>query len=292
MSVLYPILSERNVHSRDKHLAFDEPLHKYTILNDLASNYTSVTKWNHSHFPSFDTDKVISNIMRGKKWKSDPTYLYYKKSANEIKDMWSNNGSAAAGAGTNLHFDIECFMNQYIVDEDDGPYKYDHELLLEKYEEDLTDGTPCPNESIEWKYFLDFAQSTKHFVPYRTEWMIYDEELKLAGSIDMVYENPDGTLSIYDWKRSKDISKVNNYNESATTKCIEYVPNSNYWHYSLQLNTYKAILEKNYGKKVTDLYLVRLHPNNKNDTYELIKCADLQEEVATLFDLRKKEIHV
>jgi nucleoside-diphosphate-sugar epimerase len=41
------------------------------------------------------------------------------------------------------------------------------------------------------------------------EWMIFDEDLKLAGSIDMVYENPDGTLSIYDWKRSKDISKIN-----------------------------------------------------------------------------------
>ena len=25
--------------------------------------------------------------------------------------------------------------------------------------------------------------------PYRTEWMVYHEELRLAGSIDMIFEN-------------------------------------------------------------------------------------------------------
>ena len=30
----------------------------------------------------------------------------------------------------------------------------------------------------------------------------------------MVYENDDGTLMIYDWKRSKGISTINNFNKS------------------------------------------------------------------------------
>jgi hypothetical protein len=121
--------------------------------------------------------------------------------------------------------------------------------------------------------------------------MIYDEELKLAGSIDMVYENPDGTLSIYDWKRAKEIIQTNNFGKTATTKCVKHLPDTNYWHYSLQLNTYKAILEKQYGKKVTDLYLVRLHPNNTQQTYELIKCADLSKEISELFDLKRKQMY-
>ena len=33
--------------------------------------------------------------------------------------------------------------------------------------------------------------------------MIWDKELRFAGSIDMVFENPDGTLQIYDWKKNK-----------------------------------------------------------------------------------------
>ena len=65
--------------------------------------------------------------------------------------------------------------------------------------------------NISFKFVKDHPQ----LKPYRTEWMIFDEDLKLAGSIDMVYENPDGTLSIYDWKRSKDISKVNGWNKFA-----------------------------------------------------------------------------
>jgi CRISPR/Cas system-associated exonuclease Cas4 (RecB family) len=68
------------------------------------------------------------------------------------------------------------------------------------------------------------------------------------------------------------------------------LPDTNYWHYSLQLNTYKAILEKKYGKKVTDLYLVRLHPDNPKKTYELIKCADLSKEIQDLFEERKQKV--
>jgi hypothetical protein len=64
------------------------------------------------------------------------------------------------------------------------------------------------------------------------------------------------------------------------------LPDTNFWHYSLQLNTYKAILERNYEKKVTDLYLVQLHPIQ--DGYRLIKCADLSNEISELFEYRKK----
>ena len=110
-----------------------------------------------------------------------------------------------------------------------------------------------------------------------TEWTVYHEDLRLAGSIDMVYENPDGSLSIYDWKRSADISKVNSWNKTALTKCISWMPDSNFWHYALQLNTYKMILETKYGKIVKELFLVRLHPDS--DNYELIQVPDLKHDI-------------
>jgi hypothetical protein len=120
---------------------------------------------------------------------------------------------------------------------------------------------------------------------------VFDEAVRISGSIDMVFENldpatglPDGTLSIYDWKRCKEIKKVpfgaRDYSHTAT---IAHIPDTNYWHYCLQLNTYKAILERCYGKRVTDLFLVCLHPNNQNGSYQCIRVADLQAEVATLF---------
>jgi hypothetical protein len=58
----------------------------------------------------------------------------------------------------------------------------------------------------------------------------------------------------------------------------------------LQLNTYKAILEKKYGKTVKELFLVRLHPDAEEKTYELIKIPDLSTEIKELFEERKKQI--
>jgi ATP-dependent exoDNAse (exonuclease V) beta subunit len=120
--------------------------------------------------------------------------------------------------------------------------------------------------------------------------MIFDEDLKLAGSIDMVYENPDGTISIYDWKRSKDISKINTWNKFACNPLICHMPDSNFWHYALQLNTYKAILERKYEKTVTKLCLVRLHPDIEEKTYELLDVPILTKEIQELFEEREKEV--
>ena len=122
--------------------------------------------------------------------------------------------------------------------------------------------------------------------------MIFDEDLKLAGSIDMVYENPDGTLSIYDWKRSKDISKINVWNKFAINPLICHMPDSNFWHYALQLNTYKAILERKYGKQVTKLCLVRLHPDTEENNYDLIQLPNLSKEIVELFIERKNKSQI
>jgi hypothetical protein len=49
-------------------------------------------------------------------------------------------------------------------------------------------------------------------------------------------------------------------------------------------------LEQKYGKKVRELYLVCLHPDNKNGSYQRIKVVDLQDEVRELFQLRKRKL--
>jgi hypothetical protein len=99
----------------------------------------------------------------------------------------------------------------------------------------------------------------------------------------MVYENQDGTLSIYDWKRAKNITRVNNFNKFALPPQICHLPDSNFWHYAMQLNTYKTIIEAKYGRTVRDLFLVRLHPDAEEQNYELIPLPDLSADVRALF---------
>jgi hypothetical protein len=43
---------------------------------------------------------------------------------------------------------------------------------------------------------------------------------------------------------------------------------------------------------VTDLYLVRLHPDAEEKNYELIKLPDLSKEIDELFEQRKQNLTV
>jgi hypothetical protein len=106
----------------------------------------------------------------------------------------------------------------------------------------------------------------------------------------MLFIKPDGTYAIYDWKRSREITKSASFNKFANKTCIEHLPDSNYWHYCLQLNTYKSILESKYDIIVSEMYLICLHPENKNNNYQRIKVVDLGDEIKDLFKLRMLEI--
>jgi hypothetical protein len=304
-------LATQNPHPRDARIHFDEGPHTYTI-QDIGGEFTSVTTWVHQHFEHFDAKKVIAAMMRNtKKW-NDPVAnaKYYGKTADEIEEMWANAGREAAAKGTEMHYNIECFYNTPSTDTRRG-------------------GADTP----ELKYFLafhkDFAATLR---PYRTEWTVFHEEARIAGSIDMVFEDAsaatDNTpsyrrggaeppseyrrggaeppsenrrggaeppsenrrggaeppLIIYDWKRCREITKTNAGNKFASHPAIEHLPDTNYWHYALQLNIYKYILQAKYGKTVTDLYLIVLHP--EAPSYKRIKLPDLQAEVAELFEER------
>ena len=70
------------------------------------------------------------------------------------------------------------------------------------------------------------------------------------------------------------------------------MPDTNFWHYSLQLNMYRRILQDKYDKKVTGLYLMCLHPDNYNKNYQRIEVPFMDEEISELLDIwsQKKEI--
>lgn len=256
----FTYLAEKNPHERDDHIVFDEPTHVYTIDGD--SNYTSVTTFNHSHFAHFDADKIIANMMASPKW---PESKYYGKTPDEIKAGWDKNRDEASTAGTAMHLDIEKFYNK----------------------------VPVENNSVEFSWFMNFHEMFKNSLePWRTEMMVWDKDYRLAGSVDMIYEDPEtGELSIYDWKRCREIKKTDGFGKCGNKACIEHLPDTNYWHYCLQLNTYKHLIEKNYGKKVKEMYLVCLHPNNQNKNFQRIKVCDLSQEVNDLLELRKQDLN-
>lgn len=288
MSSATSFLSTKNPHPRDAHIHFDEGPHKYTIqgINGITAEteFTSVTTLIHQQFEHFDAKKVIAAMMRNEKKWNDPiaNAKYYGKTAEEIEEMWSKAGREASEKGTAMHYKIECFYNT--------------PPLADATEDTPAADTPDTEDTDpELKYFMNFhnelvAGEQATLRPYRTEWTVFHEEARIAGSIDMVYEVIDTPhLAIYDWKRCREITKTNRANKFATHPAIEHLPDTNYWHYALQLNLYKYILQTKYDKKITDLYIIVLHPEAQN--YQRIKLPDLQSEVADLITERIHDIH-
>lgn len=297
------LLEQKNPHPRDLNITFEPIAHKYTIkpsvyaitYNDVP--YISVTTWLHSHFAQFDADAIISGMMASSKW---PLSQYYGKTREQIKMEWETSRDEAARAGTELHYMIEMYYNGGAVPTGPRP-PYDNMVCDGNACDGMNEHSLCQHTGVWGKipHFMNYVKGhAAHFVPYRTEWMVYDEKVRIAGSIDMVYLDPAGTDSctdnnsvmIYDWKRTKEIKKTTGFNKYSTTDCINHLPDTNFWHYALQLNIYKAILERNYNKKVTSMMLVCLHPNNKNGDYLLFKVPDLQAEIHDLFELRLQQI--
>jgi len=254
-------LAKVHRHPRDNLIHFDEPTHVYTVKGS-SKGICSITQFLHHFFPVFDADDIIKKMMRSKKWPSSP---WYGMSPAAIKAAWNANAKEASEAGTLMHLGVEMVMNGA---EAAVPYE--------------------TKQTIEWKYFWNYwDKDVKIWEPWRTEWEVWDEELKLAGSIDMIYRNrKDGTFAIYDWKRSKEIKMDNSF--ASGFGPVSHLPDTNYWHYTLQLNMYRWILEKHYGVVISEMALIVLHPNNKN--YKRYVLNRLDDEIEAMVESRRRAV--
>jgi len=256
-------LAKLNSHPRDENIVFLEGPHEY-IVHGVAGKYTSVTTFNHGMFSHFDAKGIASKILKNPKWKKDPEYKYYQKTLHEILKMWDDNRDIASSAGTAMHLNIEQYYN----------------------------GIEVENNSIEFQYFKEFLRDYPNLEPYRTEWCVfYEEPVYLSGSIDMVFRDKEtGEFFIYDWKRSKDIEYESAYKKTSCVSCISDIPDTNFWHYSLQLNTYRHILESKYNMIISGMFLIVLHPDNQYSTYDRIEVHDMRNRMESIFEYRAKQV--
>ena len=245
------MLDDKNSHPRDKRIKFDIENHIYSV--DEKKNYISVTQLISNFFPRFDKDYWANK-------ESIKTGI----TKEEIIQEWEKKGRKARKAGTNMHLQIENYYN-------DIEYEKDTEIL--KFLE------------FEKKYIKD------KYKPYRTEWQIFDEDSFLAGTVDMVYEKKEGELFIFDWKRSKNIIKIDGTIDNKNPfengkKGLSHLSSTDYNKYTLQQNIYKYILEKNYDKKISSMNLLILHPNYL--TFHIVQLNEMKDETEYLIQKSKK----
>lgn len=224
--------NERNAHARDKRVHFDAATHTYTVESEDTGHITpcdSVTTIINGLFEQFDADYWAVR-------KATP-----QKTAEMLKAEWAENARRASALGTMLHERIE---RHYLGE---GP-------------------SAGALADTAFANFLQFAEK-RHLTPYRSEWRIFSEKYRVAGTLDfLACEN--GSYELWDWKRSsKVVDRTGTpVSEGFRGKCgirsvSAHIPDTSYWHYALQLSLYRYILETEYGIEVHSSHLGVFHPD-------------------------------
>lgn len=291
---------------------FDHNIKFYDIYNDVDTgkvlehvyfvsdkkNFSeiydfSVTTFVHQFFPKFDADTVIKKMMQGKKWRDDPSYKYYRMPAEEIKSLWDEIRDKSASLGTKMHANIEKFYNH----PDLWTMKTECELKTRMADVNQSYLTQSEIDTKEMRQFFDYhlnCPGAWNWIPWRTELRVFDRDIRVAGSVDMLYLSPNYTpenklLVMVDWKRSKEIINVNIYRRMAFPP-LEDLDDTNFCHYSLQLNVYKRIIEKNTDFKIEYMTLGVFHPNYEH--YMLFPVSVMDSHVDKMWAVRLQQLAV
>ena len=222
------------------HVLFEENRHVYMIGDRILSSVTTLIK-------KFESDKDWDDIA----------YKYGLKHdihPDDVLEMWSKEGKIGGDKGSEFHLYAEYAVSnkKYICD-------------IFKITSELTD------------MWDEFWNDHKHYlIPVRSEFVMGDEDYGMGGMIDQIFWNTKiQELQIWDWKTNKKVAKSNRWNNFKHP--ISHIQECEYNKFSLQLSTYKHIIEKNLGLVIGSCYIV--HFNTNNDKYKIMKTRDFEKEV-------------
>jgi len=197
-----------------------------------SKELVSVTTWISKFFPKFEKSKISKRVAKFRRAKGE------KVTAWDIQREWK----AVAQAGTSIHEQIENSI--------------------------LTGECVCQEPKAAWGY--DWYQKTHGHLFSEVEQIIYDEDLGLAGTIDLVCVDQD-QITLIDWKSGK---MDNRQHGKPTNPAVEGVRNSKLGKATLQLSVYAYMLDRE-GHDIKELKVVHL----KEDGCEVYTVSYLKEVV-------------
>lgn len=244
----------------------DEESHTYTALsknNKLIKAKISMTSLLHKYVREFNKD-VEAEVFATK----------YNLNKEDVLKAWDYEGKYAAFKGTSIHNYLEYLFKGL------PELHYNKEKIIELLgQDDLAD---------KWDKLVylanKFYESTKEFIiPIACELKIFDEETGVAGAVDLLaYHIQSGELIIIDYKSSKEIQRYNTFNEYMLEP-LNHLPDINYYHYSLQLNGYQYIIEKNTKLKLRNNHFI-VWINENNDQAKIIMTQNVLKEAKWMIE--------
>jgi len=228
-------------YEQDDHIDFEPYEHIYIL--DGRQRLLPVSSLINYFFEEFNVMQTA--VMQQERYGID---------VEETLDKWDRAGKVAREVGTFVHAQTENYFRDGVF-ETIFPFSFGGETEEIHVEQ-------------ERQQFLQFVNDYQ-IIPYRQEWPVYDASLNLAGTIDMICQEEDGQFIIYDWKRSgklvNDLGQpiTEGYGGKMSFNGIN-LPDTPFYHYCVQQNLYRYMLELHYGIQVKAMNLVVLHPENPN----------------------------
>ena len=242
------MLAARHPHPRDARIVFDEGPHVYRV--DGQPYPKSVSGVVEDAFPKFDAAGIVEKqYPTWKEQRSSPyyrliQYLLFTLKLNdatakaEIIRSWRAYGESRAQLGTDLHYEIETYLNGA--------------------------RDPAKEPTREFAQFLAWYAVRGPVLgePYRTEWSLFSEDVYLAGQLDCLFRRADGSFVMVDWKCVEALPDTKQgFNKGFGNPPCQVLPNTNLSHYYLQQNLYRWFLRTHYGIDVREMYLLQVHPS-------------------------------
>ena len=128
-------------------------------------------------------------------------------------------------------------------------------------------------DNFEHDAFFSFIDDHPHWTLIKSEYVVHANNI--AGSIDALFIDDEGVIHLVDWKTtSKDLHRY--YGRKALAP-IEYIRDTAFEKYSLQLYLYKYLIESEFH--VSRVWIIQL---KENGIYVKHEAVDRSEEIKKL----------
>ncbi|MBT3407860.1 hypothetical protein HOK68_03875 [Candidatus Woesearchaeota archaeon] len=228
--------------------------HQYIVMGDKT--YTSVTELCERFFEEFNADQIIGKFY--KRWQSNRHHKYYEMSKTQIKEFWEKEKTNGAKRGSIFHSNIEDNFKEI--------------ESLEKPDPEL------------WQGFLNFLEDHPGIKPQRLEWAIFDEDFKVAGSLDALMSY-NGKLILLDWKQNKNITQQG-FNGKKAKSPIQQLDHCDLTKYQIQINIYRHILESKYDIPISAQDIVWFNASHQRG-YRKFETPRLETEIKSVLECNR-----
>lgn len=225
----------------------------YTVKSDKSKNVPE------NHIMINDSFLLYTEL-------SGDSSLFLTASPSSIRNQWKHEGLIGRTRGTLTHYYLENKWGSKIL-------KPNISLSFIKTQSDLDDFVKSVTKC--YRMADQFMKDHPNLIPVRLEFVVGDSELGYAGQVDAIfYDLNTKLLHLYDYKTDKKINRTNRFSKFYPP--FNHLDDCEFNKYSLQVSMYKYILEKNTNLEFGSSYIVWIY--HENDTYELIKLAEISPE--------------